>query len=350
MHERNNAVTTIDDVARFAKVSSSTVSRVINNHSSVKKSTRDKVLRAIKDLNFVPNSFARGLVNNKSNIIGLVIPTILNPFFGELVASIENTLYLHGFSVLLCDTAYDKNKQAMHIRNLIQQQADGIVIVSHRDIDQSFMQQSPKPPLLISIQSRLTDCDIITAELKNGMLASTEHLLKLGHRNISYICFDKTTDSSKIDGFISAFRKYGLPWSDEYISDLRDIGAESIDARLDAEFDVGYSLTKKLLESSNPPTAIQAMNDYFALGAYRAIIERGFKIPDDISVCGFDNIGIAKLLSPPLTTVDQYVNEQGKICGNLILQRFANDTKIIHQRIELPTTLVVRSSTAAPSV
>ena len=343
MNEKK-AVPTIEDIAKFAQVSPSTVSRVINDHSLVKESTRERVLQAIDDLNFIPNNFARSLMNKKSNIIGLIIPTILNPFFGELVSGIENTLYLHGYSVLLCDTGYDEKKQTIHFKNLIQQQVDGVIIVSHNSYDHSLLDLASQKTYLVSIQSNMLNCDKITSEMKSGMFSATEYLLSLGHRKISYICFDRNADSRKIEGVINAFQKYDLQWTDEHIIDFK-----SIDNPVgESELDVGYTLTKMLLESDDPPTAIQTMNDYYALGAYRAISEKGLKIPQDISVCGFDNIGIAKILNPPLTTVDQFAYEQGKVCGELLIQRIAGDADFIHREITLPTSLIVRSSTAAP--
>ena len=344
MTEKNNAVPTIEDIAKIARVSPSTVSRVINHNSLVKESTRERVLQAIEELNFIPNSFARGLMNKKSHTIGLIIPTIQNLYFGELISGIEDVLYLHGYSVLLCGTGYDVSKQSAHLKNLLHQQVDGIIIVSHNNYDELLLQSASQKVYLISIQSRISDCDSITSEMKNGMFMATEHLLNLGHRKISYICFDRKTDRYKLEGFAEAFQKHNLPFKDEYILDF----AGTDDQAEKSEPDVAYLLTKKLLESDDPPTAIQAMNDYYALGAYRAIMEKGLNIPQDISVCGFDNIGIAKLLNPPLTTVDQFAYEQGKVCGELMMQRISGNENPIHRKIVLPTSLVVRSSTAAP--
>ena len=337
---------TIADIAKKADVSVMTVSRVINGSNNVKKDTRTKVLRIIDELNYFPNSLARGLMKKKSNMIGIVIPSIKNPFFAELISGIENVLYAHDYSMLLCDTGYGMEKQSKYLTSLVQQQAEGIVIIGHSPADKKFISKIMEKTHIIGLQSIIAGCDFISCDLIRGAFIMTEHLIRLGHRKIAFIG-DKPGKKSKIIGFTQAMAEYGIPVHDQFMLDYEQPKIP----KEESAWDAGYILTKKLLEMPETPTAIQAMNDFYAIGAYQAVAEAGLRIPDDISICGFDNIGVSRVLNPPLTTIEQHPREQGKICGELLIKRISalsdSDAADIPYNIVLPTSLVIRSSTSS---
>jgi len=345
MEKNGDSSPTIMDVAKGAQVSPATVSRVINGSAVVKDSTREKVMKTIEELHFSPNSFARGLMNKKSNIVGIIVPRMRNPYYSELISGIESALHDNGYSMLLCVTNGDEDKLVYHLKALVEYQVEGIVIIHSKCKDQELLDVISRKTCVITIQSKIPGCDSVSSEEETGIYMAINHLLSLGHRKIAYICFQRSNDEEKkISGFVKAFQKYGLACPDELILVYKDIDKTEDELALDA----GYLLTKRLLESDNPPTAIQTTNDFYAIGAYHAIMEKGLKIPQDISVCGFDNIEIAKILNPPLTTVEQFADEKGKTCGELLIQRITGNRNFIHRDIILPTSLITRSSTAPP--
>ena len=344
--KNNNGSVTITDVAKKAGVSVMTVSRVINGNNNVKKETRVKILKIIDELNYFPNNLARGLMKKKSNTIGIIVPSLKNPFFTELISGIENVLYEHDYSMLLCDTGYDMEKQSKYLKSLVQQQAEGIIIIGHSPADKKFISKIMEKTYIIGLQSTIQNCDFISCDLVQGTFMMTEHLIKAGHRKIAFIG-DKPGKKDKIIGFTEAMEKYGVPVYQNLMLDYERLKI----LKEESAWDAGYILTKKLLEMPEIPTAVQAINDFYAIGAYQAIAEAGLRIPDDISVCGFDNISISRVLNPPLTTVEQHPREQGKLCGELLIKRIAavlsdSGAANIPYNIVLPTSLVIRSSTS----
>ena len=335
---------TIKDIARRAQVSPSTVSRVINGKDIVKESTQKKVMQVIEETNFFPNKFAQGLMNKKSNIIGVVVPWMRNPFYAELVSGIDSVLYRNGYSMLLCDASSNTEKQVHHLKTLVEHQVEGIIIINNSCRDKELLDVISRKACIISVQTKIPGCDCVSSEEANGLFAATDHLLNLGHRRIAYICFLRSNEEERLVGFTRAFEHHGLPYCDELILSYKPHATTVEELVVDA----GRFLTNKLLEMDDPPTAILATSDFYAIGAYHAIKEKGLKIPEDISVCGFDDIEISRLLSPPMTTVKQFIYDKGKTCGELLIQRINGDRDSIHREIVLPTSLVVRSSTAPP--
>ena len=337
---------TIADIAKKANVSVTTVSRVINGSDNVKEDTKKKIMQIIEEYNYSPNAFARGLMRKKSNTVGLIIQSIMNPFFAELIAGIENTLYLHGFSLLLCDTEYSTEKQISYVNSLLQQQVRGIIVINQYNINRELISKAAEKTHIISIQSKIPNCDAISCDLKRGMYMSTEHLIKLGHKNIAFICYDRRGCSEKFQGFTQAMNDNDTPVQERYLSDFIKIQTKL--PKEETLREAGYIITQKLLQMPVPPTAIQAMNDFYAIGAYHAVMEAGINIPGDISICGFDNVGVSDILNPPLTTVEQFPYEQGKICGELLMQKITEGKNPIPREILLPTSLIIRSSAAPP--
>ena len=338
---------TIADIAKKANLSVTTVSRVINGSDNVKEDTKKKIMRIIEEYNYSPNAFARGLMKKKSNTVGLIIQSIRNPFFSELIAGIENILYLHGFSLLLCDTEYSTEKQISYVNSLLQQQVRGIIVINQYNIDRELISKTAEKTHIISIQSKIPNCDTISCDPKHGMYISTEHLIKFGHRDIAFICFDRRGCGEKFDGFSQAMNDYGVPLQERYLFDYIKIKKNLPNEEKLSE--AGYIITQKLLQMPVPPTAIQSVNDFYAIGAYHAVKEAGLNIPDDISICGFDNVGVSDILNPPLTTTEQFPYEQGKICGELLMQKINEGANPIPREVLLPTSLIIRSSAAPPN-
>ena len=336
IHIENNSgqKVTIYDVAKKANVSITTVSRVFNNNPSVSRKTRRKVQKAIEELNYVPNAIARSLVYQSSKTIGLIVSDVTNPFFADAIDGIEKVLSNEGYTVLLCDTRYSQERESRYISQMIEKRVDGIIIFSAYVSDIDFIKKAINTIPLVSVQSTFKEIDCINTTDEDGAFEAVDYLIKLGHRNIAFLVYDydNSTITNRMMGYLRAHKNNGIPVNEDYIIKSK------------FTYNAGYYMTKKLLEKHLEVTAIFAYNDMIAIGAYMAINERGLKIPDDISVVGYDDIEMASIVTPKLTTVSQPFYDMGKNAAELLLKRIKEDTEAIPQTILLPTKLVIRES------
>jgi len=329
---------TIEDIAKAVGVSISTVSRVLNSSAPVSKLTRRKVLKVVEDLHFTPNAMASGLVKKTSRTIGVMIPYITNPFFIELIKGVEDVACKYGFSMFLCNTNQVPEKEKFYINEMLKRRTDGLIIISTSITDKEIMEKAKNAMEIVAVQADIEDVDRVDTTDEQGMSLALEHLIELGHRRIALIGYrlDVTAVKNRFLGYQRTLEKFGIPFRDEYV------------IKGDLYGDAGYFMTKKLLELKEIPTAIQCLNDNLAVGAYLAITESKLRIPHDISLSGFDNIIISKLMNPQLTTVAQPIYSMGETAGELLIKNILEGSKPIKQSIVLPTRLIVRDSTAAP--
>lgn len=329
----------IKDVAQEAGVSTATVSHVINQTKFVTDETRQKVLDAVEKLNFYPNAHARTLASGRSNIIGLLISDISNPFFPELVKSIEAEAFEHGFNIMLFNTNYDADRAADYVRRLIELKVAGVALMT-AELEPALIDELAKK----EVRAVFNDLGIVSEHMSNivldysaGIHEAVRHLVSLGHKRIAHIAGSSQIRSGVIrrDAFAEAIKKY-LPDAKEVLIFEGDFRFES-----------GRLAATEILNLEQLPTAIVVANDMMALGAMQELKANGIKIPQDISIVGFDDIAFASMAEPALTTVCSPRVEIGRRAIEALVQTI----KIPNQQgieIKIPTYLIVRDSTAPP--
>lgn len=327
---------TSHDVAKKAGVSVATVSRVLNSSPLVTEAARRKVLRAVKELNYQPNRAAQRLRAGRSHVIGLIISDIQNPFFTSVVRGIEDVAYHHGYSLVLCNSDEDPEKEKLYINVMRSEDVAGVILASASEADPQVDDLIAYNIPIVAIDRQIDDrqIDSVLATNIEGARAAVAHLIELGHRCIGFIGLPltRTPGKERYEGYQRALRDHPLPVSSDYVRIA------------DAKQQGGYASTRDLLAEQPCVTALFVANNLMTLGALDAIRERGLKIPDDISIIGFDDMPWANLLQPPLTAIAQPTYELGQRAAELLLERFRQPQKPA-VRLELKTNLVVRGST-----
>jgi LacI family transcriptional regulator len=327
---------TIYDVAREAGVSIATVSKVINETGRISDKTRNKVLQIMRKLDYQPSVVASALTGKSTYTIGLLIPDLANPFFAEVARSVEDRGHELGFNLVMCSTDNNPQKEAQYISLLKQKRVDGIIVATGMSNDALLkdLVKQEMPLALIARDLPALAVDSVLVDDFIGGYQAASHLTGLGHRRIAIIAEDLSLMSSKerIRGYRHALAEANLPY-DESLVLVSDFTVEG-----------GKRCTKQLLDLPEPPTAIFACNDLLAIGAVQAAREQGLRIPDDLSVVGFDNTILATIIDPPLTTVAQPIRDMGRQVMDLLVQEVRGQ-KTLKQRIVLLPQLVVRQST-----
>jgi LacI family transcriptional regulator len=329
-------MTTIREVADRAGVSIATVSHVLNDTRFVSDDLRGRVQQAMRDLGYQPNRLARSLRSGKSHTVGLVLPDSSNPYFAEIARSVQSTAFELGYSVLLCNTDGELDKEALYGGLLIEKQVDGVILIAAGASGQHIrdLQQRGIPLAVVDRASPDAFVDSVQIDNRIGGRLAAQHLIDLSHRRIACIGGPPEVYPSydRVYGYLDARRDAGLPDDAEYI--------------VNANFrpDGGYAATRHLLSLPEPPTAVFACNDLMAMGAIGAIVECGLRCPQDVSVVGFDDMHLARYTNPPLTTVAQPKVEMGRQAMLLLLERM-NAPGLPIRSLLLEAMLVVRSST-----
>jgi len=332
---------TINDIARLADVSTTTVSHVLNQTRPVSKALRARVVAAVRELEYKPNAMARGLRKQNSGMLGLVIPDNSNPFFSEIALGAEDCAFRHGYSVILCNSRHDLARELTYITDLTSYPVDGLVLcavsVSTEHINK--FADLAGPMAIIDRKLQQVDADVILADHRQGARLAVEHLVGLGHRRIAIITgpLDLAPAQDRLEGYRSVLQESGIPSIDEYI--------------VEGDFQVGSGrqLAGKLLTLELPPTAIFASNDMMAIGALHTARQLGVHVPEDLSLVGFDNIFLSSLVDPPLTTVAQPAYRLGELAVEKLLRRISGVDADDYSETCLATELVVRSSTQRPA-
>lgn len=342
---------TITDVAQLAGVSPSTVSNLLNGRSQrMRPSTKTRILEAIDELGYTPNQAARQLKTGHSPIIGLIVPSVANPFYGIFARHVESAALKLGYQVLLGNSDRDFGREQKYAEELWGYGVRGIIFGS------SLMQYSHLDNLMarglhvVAFEHATQDQDetlVDSVGIDNNLAArlATKHLLALGHKRIGFLSGPIRTVSrmQRLEGYQTALAEAGIESDPELIWDIAPNGNNYGDA--DA-VDLGRQGTQELLTRQNPPTAIFAINDMFAFGAYAGARDLGMQIPTDLSVVGLDDITLTEVVQPPLTTIRQPIEKLAKLAVNRLVARLQG-TIIEEQGHQiLRPQLVVRSSTA----
>ncbi len=326
---------TIREVAEKAGVSFTTVSHVINHTRFVSEETRQRVLDAMKQLNYRPNALARSLRRGQTHTLGLILPDSSNPFFAEIAHNVESAAFKLGYSVILCNTERDPQREQLYVEVLSEKQVDGVMFIAAADQIASLQLLISLDLPVVVVDRQLPDLEldsVLTDNRQGGRLA-TQHLIELGHRRIACISgpSNLTPSGERLTGFREAMAEAGLEVD------------EALILRGDYHPESGRLCTSQLLRSPEPPTAIFACNDLMAYGALRAVAEAGCQAPRDVSIVGFDNIELSGYTSPPLTTIAQPKEEIGRLATLLLAERMANKA-LAPRKILLPTEIMIRGS------
>jgi len=337
-------VATIYDVARLARVSTTTVSKVLSNTPYVSAKTRQRVLDAMRDLQYSPNLAARGLTNNHTYVLGLIIPhdpdySFRDPFLLEVIRGVEGVASSNDYNVLL-SMSKKSSQRAAYDRFLRMGYIDGVITVEtlKGELDEQELAASSIPRVSAGYREDLQLLNSVFCDDRQGGYLATKHLLELGHQRIGVISGPVNfigAVAGRLQGTYDALTEYGLMLD----PDLLTYGDFSIES--------GSYAAEPLLQHAQRPTAIFVMNDRMALGAISKAREVGLHVPKDLSIVGFDDIPLTSVIDPPLTTIRQFPAELGKVATQhlfaLINHEFPHFTSVV-----LPIELVVRGSTAAP--
>ena len=326
----------IREVAKKAGVSVATVSRVLNHPESVSPKTTEQVLMVIKELQFTPNGLARSLALSRSNTIALLVPNILNPLYPQIAKGVEDVTHQKGYNILLCNTEDSHIREAEYIDMLLEKRVDGFILTAsqlpHEELKK--ISEAKIPLVLIDNNENHQENIVYTDYILGGYLA-TQHLIEIGYKKIAHITgpLRLKENNDKYLGYLKALGE----------NDIAPI--EQLVINGDNEVEGGYIAAKKLISLPNPPDAIFAANDLMAIGAIDAIKAEGYKIPKDIAVVGFDDIRMASLIEPKLTTVSQPVYKMGLIAARILFDCIENNDDINYQqKIYIQPKLMVRKS------
>lgn len=337
---------TIQDVAKEAGVSITTVSRVINNNYPVKKETREKVEKIIEELNFTPNSLARGLIKKKTDTIGILVPSITNIFFPLVINGIEHFTEKKGYTLIMCDTK-DRQTEIRQIRNLTERRVDGIISIdpSVEIIKKGIYEDLSKeiPLVIINGYNKDIQCNFVINNQEMGVIEALEYLIELGHRKIAFLRGKNSYSYDlKQEQYYKTLKNNNIETNSDYIIVIdTGNGPETVD--------LGMEAVKNAMIKPNRPTAILACNDLMALGALHACQKLSIKVPEEVSIIGYDNIIISQMSEPKLTTIDQNMYKLGNLAAKILYENIGKQ-KYTHKKIILDTKLVKRDSCAAVKI
>jgi LacI family transcriptional regulator len=307
---RNSKTITIQDVARTAGVSVSTVSRVLNGKDDVSEETIEKVQSVIHDLDYASSLAARGMRSHRTNVIGLILPDVASSFVHEIMRGVNRAIAkLDKDLIIFTSGSWDKENIAQHDRSYVALLnggiTDGVIVVTPTATD--FKTHAPM--VIIDPNNETPDIPAVTCTNREGALAATNYLIGLGHRRIGYITgrLNLVSANQRLQGYKDGLVAAGIPVNEELI----EIG--------DFTTEIAVHCARKLFSLADRPTAIFAANDMSAMGVYQAAKETCLRIPEDISVIGFDNLRDSSFLTPPLTTVDQFIEDIGTIATQMLV-------------------------------
>jgi LacI family transcriptional regulator len=327
---------TIKDIAKLVGVSVSTVSYALNDDAKVSRATRDKILEAARQLNYQKNGLASDLKRSRTQTIALIVTDLAGPYYAELVKGIQDVSIANGYDLIACSTHGGANSTA--VKFLTEKRVDGAIVLAHNISEEIIAGNARKEFPIILLDRQVESPFVVNLEVDNeeGAYMATSHLIALGHRNIAYISGGKESrlHELRFQGFLRALTEHGLHYQNRY-------NIKSLFTR-----EAGYNTVKMLIALGNLPTAMVFANDEMAIGGLQAFQENGIRVPDDISVVGFDDIELAQYVTPALTTVRQPKYDRGAMAAHLLLQ--CMDGQDVQKYYNLPTELIVRRSTAAP--
>jgi len=332
----------LKDIARKANVSVSTVSRVINKSKYVSPELAERVNSVIKETGYMPDQIARSMVTKRTKLIGIIIPDISQRFYSILLSGIEEVTSEYDYNILICNINDNLEKEYKYLNILKTMRADGIIIMHEKFSEkvEDYLRSIDIPIVLSSVKSRNLKAISVNIDDFRASYDAVEYLIRLGHRKIAMIggdLQDITTGKNRFAGYRQALKDYGIEYSESYFR----IGNFKIND--------GYRAMDEILNANkkNRPTAVFVVSDEMALGAIDCITDRGLKVPDDISVVGFDDIDLASSVKPKLTTVHQPIREIGRMSAELLIKQLENKSISVRE-VVIDHSLVIRDSCCKP--
>jgi DNA-binding LacI/PurR family transcriptional regulator len=328
----------IRTVAERANVSIATVSRTINNNPSVNAKMAKRVWEAIRELDYFPNTQARALVSGRSGIFGLIVSEITNPFFPELIQGFEDVAVANGYEILVSSTNYDPKRMALCIRRMLERKVEGVAVMTF-GIEEPLLEQLAErniPMVFVDMGPQHPGISLLKVDYHHGIRQGVQHLAALGHRNISFISGPKRLHSaqSRLEAFSQSLRECGITPDPAWLIE----GDHTLEG--------GIRVMEKILAGKKLPTAVMCSNDMTAIGVLHKLYRAGLRAPDDLSLIGFDDIHMARVTIPPLTSIQM---------SRLDLARAAVTALRAHvegtapqREYKIDTHLVVRESTGYP--
>jgi LacI family transcriptional regulator len=333
--------TTIRDIARLSGVSIATVSRVLNDRPDVSTETREAVLEVVRRLGFSTNRSARALSAGRTGLVGVTLPIVHAPYFSFILAGAAEGLYEQDMRAILCPTLHQHEREVTLLDRLMHGTTDGAILLLPEETSEelTLLQEQRFPFVVVDPRVQLDEgIPSVTAAHASGAKRVTEHLLSLGHRRIAAITGPEgwVATEERRNGYHAALAAAAI------------IPDPSLEMASNWMISGGYEAGAALLEKPDPPTAIFAFNDNLAIGAMRAARARGLRVPEDLSIVGFDDTEEAAIVTPALTTVRQPLAEMGRMAVSLLV-RLLDKQRVEALRVELATRIVVRESTAPPA-
>jgi LacI family transcriptional regulator len=330
---------TIKDIARRADVSYATVSRALNHKTGVREATRQRILQLAEQMSYTPNAIARGLVKKQTQTLGLILPDITNPFYPEVARGIEEGAAERGFSIFLCNTNWERNRQADYLRLLAEKRVDGIILAPIDNEVEALEHRLTGmiPVVYVSNAPAGTQHGFVVIDNVLGGFLAAEHLIQAGYRRIGFVgsTEDSLTIEERLEGYRRALKKYGVPVEKKYIQ----LGQFKEEA--------GYKIIRSLIAGGDFPRAVFAENDLLAVGVLHGVKASGLSVPEDIAVVGFDDIPVASYPEVELTTMSQPTYEMGKKSVEILLEQIRPSDQPPPERIRqiyLKPRLIVRRS------
>lgn len=307
-------------IARKAGVSIATVSRVMNGTKPVSPELQKRVYDAVKQMNYKPNSIARSLILNKTNLIGVVVPDVSNSFHAQLLSGIERYAAQADYGVIICNVYRNLDKQQKYFNLMLERHVDGIILLHDNTLEElaAFQKISATPIVFASVPVEGAEIPFVGIDEVGAAYDAVSHLISKGHKNIGLIygeCY--ALGNLRKEGYCKGLKDHGIPVRDEAM------------IQCPSNVECGYQAMEQLLQLENYPTAVFCVSDEMAIGALDCALDRGLNVPGDISLIGFDDIDLSQVVRPKLTTIHQPINEIGREAARLlidIIERKGKDT------------------------
>jgi len=337
--KRNSARMNIHTVAQLANVSIATVSRTINHNPTVNPKMAKRVWEVIRELNYLPNTQARALVSGRSRLLGLIVSEITNPFFPELIQGFEDAAVEHGYEILIGSTNYDPERMKGCIRRMVERKAEGVAVMTF-GIEEPLLDQLADrhvPLVFVDVGPDRPGISLLRVDYHHGIRQGVQHLAALGHRDIAFVTGPLRLHSahSRLAAFQRAIQECGIAVDPKWIVEG------------DHTMEGGIAAAEKLLAGAKLPTAVMCSNDMTAIGVLHKAYRAGLRVPDDLSIIGFDNIHITQMTIPPLTTIQMSCFDLAREAV-MALRAQVEQTPAPKRDYPIETQLVVRETTGFP--
>lgn len=346
MSSRNGKRSTITDVARMAGTSVTTVSRVLNNIDyPVSEQLRQRVKEAVNSLDYVPSVMARSLKGSTMQDIGVVIPNMSNPFYLQTMLGINSVTYNKNFGLLVCNTMRNLDKEREYLRRLYDRQVRGIILSSLTDDADLVRDYIRKGVRFVLLDQKIENinCSCINFDSRKGARIAMRYLIEQGHKRIALVTTPLTrwTRNEVFKGYNEAISAAGLKFNEDlvFIS-----GPEPANKEVDFEYHAGRQLGNHFARSMNRATAVLCINDMVAFGFIKSLNKNGIKVPDDVSVMGFDNIPFAESFMPSLTTIQYPAYETGRLATIMLIDKMQNQDDSMSINMSLEPRLIIRET------